>query len=122
MRDARVGAVTITGSLAAGRAAQDICAERHIPLQAELGGNNAAIIWPDADLAAAAHAVAVGAFEMAGQRCTANRRVIVHDGCRDAFMPLLLEATRALKWGGPAEADTVIGPMVSSSQITGIES
>jgi hypothetical protein len=117
MRDARVGAVTITGSLAAGGAAQDICAERHIPLQAELGGNNAAIIWPDADLAAAAHAVAAGAFEMAGQRCTANRRVIVHDDCREAFLPLLLEATRALQWGDPAEADTVIGPMVSAAHL-----
>ena len=115
MREARVGAVTITGSLAAGSAAQDICAERHIPLQAELGGNNAAIIWPDADLAAAARVVAAGAFEMAGQRCTANRRVIVHDDCREAFMPLLLEATQALKWGDPSEADTVIGPMVSTA-------
>src|SRR5262245_60836922 len=115
MREAGVGAVTITGSLATGRVAQDICAERHIPLQAELGGNNAAIVWPDADLAAAARAVATGAFEMAGQRCTANRRVIVHDDCREAFIPLLLEATAALKWGDPAEADTVIGPMVSTA-------
>jgi len=115
MREAGVGAVTITGSLAAGRAAQDICAERYIPLQAELGGNNAAIIWPDADLAVAARAVATGAFEMAGQRCTANRRVIVHDDCREAFIPLLLEATAVLKWGDPSETDTVIGPMVSTA-------
>ena len=100
---------------AAGRAAQDICAERHIPLQAELGGNNAAIIWPDADLAAAARAVAAGALEMAGQRCTANRRVIVHDDCRETFVPLLLKATAALKWGDPSETDTVIGPMVSTA-------
>jgi acyl-CoA reductase-like NAD-dependent aldehyde dehydrogenase/acyl-CoA synthetase (AMP-forming)/AMP-acid ligase II len=115
MREPGVGAVTITGSLAAGRAAQEICAEQHIPLQAELGGNNAAIVWPDVDLAAAARAVAAGAFEMAGQRCTANRRVIVHDDCREAFIPLLLEASAALQWGDPAEADTVIGPMVSTA-------
>jgi len=49
---------------------------------------------------------------MAGQRCTANR-VIVHDDCREAFIPLLLEASAALKWGDPSEANTVVGPMVS---------
>lgn len=115
MGDDHIGAVTITGSLAAGRAAQEVCGRRYVPLQAELGGNNAAIIWPDADLAAAARCVAAGAFEMAGQRCTANRRVIVHDACRDAFMPLLVEASAALAWGDPALADTVIGPMVSTA-------
>jgi acyl-CoA reductase-like NAD-dependent aldehyde dehydrogenase len=114
MRDAGVGAVTITGSLAAGRAAQDICAERHIPLQAELGGNNAAIVWPDADLDDAARKLAAGAFEMAGQRCTATRRLIVHADVRDKFLPLLIEAAASLKWGDPSDPDTDVGPLVSA--------
>ena len=74
---ADIAAVTLTGSLAAGYAMQEICARRMVPLQAELNGNNAAIVWDDADLAHAAKQVAWGAFGFAGQRCTANRRVIV---------------------------------------------
>src|SRR5256885_4198391 len=48
-------AVTISGSLQAGYAAQEICSRRHIPLQAELGGNNASIVWSDADLRSEEH-------------------------------------------------------------------
>src|SRR5262249_46379566 len=54
MQHAGIDAVSLSGSLAAGYAAQDICARRHIPLQAELGGNNASIVWTDCDLADAA--------------------------------------------------------------------
>ncbi len=72
-----VGGVSLSGSSAAGWTAQEICARRRVALQAELGGNNAAIVWEGADLARAAELVARGAFSFAGQRCTANRRVIV---------------------------------------------
>lgn len=113
MGHAAVGAVTLTGSSAAGYAAQEVCGRRRIALQAELGGNNAAIVWPDADLGQAARKLAAGAFEMAGQRCTANRRVIVHQSVRDVFMPLLVEATAAMRWGDPLRPETDIGPMVS---------
>ena len=75
--DERVDAVTLTGSALSGYAVQEICARRMIPLQAELSGNNAAIIWDDADFEGAAAEVAWSAFAFAGQRCTANRRVIV---------------------------------------------
>ena len=77
MSDPAVDAVSLSGSSPAGWAAQEICARRRIPLQAELGGNNAAIVWTGADLGRAAALVARGAFLFAGQRCTANRRVIV---------------------------------------------
>jgi alpha-ketoglutaric semialdehyde dehydrogenase len=109
-----IGAVTITGSSAAGYTAQEICARRRLPLQAELGGNNAALVWFDANLREAATMVAAGAFEMAGQRCTAIRRVIVHEGCRDEFVQLLVQETAALKWGDPLQGDTDIGPLVST--------
>jgi alpha-ketoglutaric semialdehyde dehydrogenase len=72
-----VDAVTFTGSTFAGYAVQELCSARCVPLQAELGGNNAAILWDDADPVAAAGEIAWGAFGFAGQRCTANRRVIV---------------------------------------------
>ena len=113
MNDERVAAVTITGSSAAGEAAhQTCCARRRIPLQAELGGNNAALIWTDADLPQAARLVAAGAFEQAGQHCTANRRVIVAESCRESFLQLLSGATAALPWGDPLLAETAIGPLV----------
>jgi acyl-CoA reductase-like NAD-dependent aldehyde dehydrogenase len=52
---------------------------------------------------------------MAGQRCTANRRVIVHDDCRDSFMRLLLKESGALQWGDPLREGTDIGPLVSAA-------
>jgi len=113
MNDAAVAAVTITGSSAAGETAQEICGRRRIPLQAELGGNNAAIVWTDANLVDAARAVAAGAFDMAGQRCTANRRVIVHESCRQHFLELLQRETAALPMGDPQNPETRIGPLVS---------
>jgi alpha-ketoglutaric semialdehyde dehydrogenase len=112
---AEIGAVTFTGSSLSGFGVQEICARRRLPLQAELGGNNSAIVWPDADLCEAARLVAGGAFNMAGQRCTANRRAIVHASCRDAFLQRLLDASAHLRWGDPLAPDTDIGPMVSVS-------
>lgn len=114
MADPAIDAVTLSGSNASGHAAAEICARRRIPLQAELGGNNGAIVWRDADLAAAARAVAEGAFGFAGQRCTANRRVIVDDAVRDAFVPLLIEAMRALPFDDPWHEATRVGPLVSA--------
>ena len=110
-----IEAVTFTGSSLSGFGVQEICARRRLPLQAELGGNNAAIVWPDADLCEAARLVAGGAFAMAGQRCTANRRVIVHTACRKAFLQRLLDESTRLKWGDPFAPETDIGPMVSAS-------
>jgi len=113
MADADVDAVALTGGSAAGFAAQAVCARRRIPLQAELGGNNAALVAADADLAAAARLVAAGAFEFAGQRCTANRRVIVEAAACDEFTRHLVAATRRLAWGRPASEATQVGPLVS---------
>ena len=108
-------AVTISGSLKAGRAAQEICAARHIPLQAELGGNNASIVWGDVELTAAAASITEGAFAFAGQRCTANRRAIVDSSIYDVFLDQLVMASRRLIFGDPADEKTQIGPLISSA-------
>jgi acyl-CoA reductase-like NAD-dependent aldehyde dehydrogenase/nicotinamidase-related amidase len=113
LNDPRIDAVSLTGSSAAGFSAQEACARRRLPLQAELGGNNAAIVWNDADLVDAARQLAAGAFDMAGQRCTANRRVIVHRTIEKPFLELLLAESRALPWGDPRDEHTRIGPLVS---------
>lgn len=108
-----IDAVSLTGSSAVGTCAQAICAARRIPLQAELGGNNAAIVWSDCDLDDAAAKIAAGAFGSAGQRCTANRRVIVDTRCADDFVTRLVAATDGLAWGDPLDPATRVGPLVS---------
>ncbi|MEA5617993.1 aldehyde dehydrogenase family protein [Cronbergia sp. UHCC 0137] len=113
MSDQNVDAVTLSGSSTAGYFAQDICDRRRIPLQAELGGNNAAIIWSDCDLENAAKQVIHGAFGFAGQRCTANRRVIVDIHCYDEFITQLKQAMTELVWGDPLSLETHIGPLIS---------
>ncbi|MGH2954353.1 MAG: aldehyde dehydrogenase family protein [Solirubrobacterales bacterium] len=115
MSEPSVEAVTITGSSEAGFAAQEACARRRIPLQAELGGNNAAVVWPDADLPRAARELAEGAFALAGQRCTANRRIVAHRACRDELVELLQRETAALEWGDPRREATRVGPLVSAT-------
>jgi len=120
MADSSVDAVTITGSPAAGYSAQDICGRRHLPLQAELGGNNAAIVWPDSDFTKVAAEIAEAAFGFAGQRCTANRRVIVHGGIYEPFLEALQQATADIPWGDPLEPQTRIGPLISSDKCRGI--
>lgn len=108
-----IDAVTLTGSLETGRAAAEVCARRHLPLQAELGGNNASIIWEDADLERAAQAVAEGAFAAAGQRCTANRRIIVAAAVADRFRDHLRRAAHELPTGSPRDPRTRVGPLVT---------
>lgn len=116
MDDPRIDSITVTGSSSAGFSAQVAAARRRVPLQAELGGNNAAIIWHDATIATAAEQIAAGAFEMAGQRCTANRRAIVHQDILGPFLDRLTEATRALFTGSPTHPDTRVGPLVNSDR------
>jgi acyl-CoA reductase-like NAD-dependent aldehyde dehydrogenase/nicotinamidase-related amidase len=113
MADPAVDAVSLTGSSQAGFAAQSICGGRRIPVQAELGGNNAAIVWRDSDLDAAAAAVAEAGFGAAGQRCTANRRVIVDDACHADFVRQLEAATASLELGEPSDPRVRVGPLVS---------
>jgi len=116
MQHAGIDAVSLSGSLAAGYAAQDICARRHIPLQAELGGNNASIVWTDCDLADAAKKIAESAFGFAGQRCTANRRAIVHASRYAQFLQHLEQATAELVCSDPLEQTTQVGPVVSRAK------
>lgn len=114
--DENVDAVTITSSAAAGYAIQEICARRFLPLQAELSGNNAAIVWDDANLPMAAAQIAWGAFGFAGQRCSANRRVIVSATRFDRFLRVLKNAAEELKWDDPLKISTDIGPVIHTAK------
>jgi len=112
---AEVDAVTLSGSPAAGRTVAGLCVRRYVPLQLELGGNNGAIIASDADLDDAARQVVDGAFAFAGQRCTANRRVIVDASTYSAFLDRLQAATAVFPWGDPFEETTRMGPLISAA-------
>jgi acyl-CoA reductase-like NAD-dependent aldehyde dehydrogenase len=113
MSDAGIDGVSLSGSSGAGWAAQEICSRRRVPLQAELGGNNAAIVWQGADLPRTAELLARGAFCFAGQRCTANRRVVADARLFDSLVEQLAGWTAALRWGDPLDPATEVGPLIS---------
>jgi len=104
-------AVSFTGSVAAGQSVARRAVERGIPVQCEMGGQNAAIVLPDADQAAAATAIAAAAMGYAGQKCTATSRVIVV-GDAAPFAERLAAAVEALPMGDPADPATVVGPLI----------
>ena len=115
IRDAAIDAVSLTGSEAAGLSCQLECLRRAIPFQGELGGNNAAVVWDPVDGEMALQQTARGAFGAAGQRCTANRRLIVPRGELERVLNRLAEITGTLPWGDPEAEETVIGPVINAA-------
>jgi aldehyde dehydrogenase (NAD+) len=87
-----------------------------VPVQAELGGKNAAIVLADADLDLAAAGIVDGAFGSTGQRCTATSRTIVVESVADRLLDHIVSRARALKVGPGIEEDTDIGPAVTAEQ------
>jgi aldehyde dehydrogenase (NAD+) len=108
----RVPLVSATGSTAMGRAVAPRLAARFARALLELGGNNAAIVAPTADLDLALRGVAFAAMGTAGQRCTTLRRLFVHDSIYDAFVPRLKAAYASVPVGDPREAETLVGPLI----------
>jgi alpha-ketoglutaric semialdehyde dehydrogenase len=106
-------AVSFTGSVAAGQAVARRAVARGIAVQCEMGGQNAAIVLPDADQDRAATAIAAAAMGYAGQKCTATSRVIVV-GDATSFAERLTAAVEALPVGDPTDPATVIGPLIES--------
>ncbi len=104
--------LSFTGSVAVGRQIVAEAGGRFIPVQAELGGSNAAIIDASADLDAAAADLAAAMFSFAGQRCTAIRRLVVLDEIHDAFVDRLTAAVAGLQIGDPADGATQVGPVL----------
>jgi aldehyde dehydrogenase (NAD+) len=78
----------------------------------ELGGNNAAIVAPSADLDLAVRAIAFAAMGTAGQRCTTLRRLFVHDNVHDRLVRRLSRVYASVKVGDPREAETLVGPLI----------
>ncbi|GES43381.1 aldehyde dehydrogenase (NAD+) [Rhizobium sp. ERR 922] len=108
----QVPLVSATGSTAMGRAVGPRLAGRFARAILELGGNNAAIVCPTADLDLTLRGVAFSAMGTAGQRCTTLRRLFVHDSVYDQLVPRLQKAYGSVTIGNPLEAGTLVGPLI----------
>jgi aldehyde dehydrogenase (NAD+) len=108
----QVAVVSATGSTRMGLAVGAVVAKRFGRAILELGGNNASIVTPSADIPLAIRAIAFGAMGTAGQRCTSLRRLIVHE---DVYEPLLSGVKKAyhnVRVGTPLESETLVGPLI----------
>jgi alpha-ketoglutaric semialdehyde dehydrogenase len=103
--------VSFTGSIRAGTSVRDRAVARGVPVQCEMGGQNASVVLPDADVEGAARTIAGAAMGYAGQKCTATSRVVVV-GDADGFAARLAEEVAALRVGDPGEMATVVGPVI----------
>jgi alpha-ketoglutaric semialdehyde dehydrogenase len=112
--------VSFTGSVPVGHQVATAAALRGVPVQAEMGGLNASIVLPDADVAAAAGTIAGAAMGYAGQKCTATSRVIVVGGILEegTFAEALVAAVERLTVGNPADEGTVVGPVITAAART----
>ncbi|WMW79511.1 aldehyde dehydrogenase family protein [Undibacterium cyanobacteriorum] len=115
VEDKRVALVSATGSTRMGRQVAEVCAKRLTRTILELGGNNAMIVAPSADLEMAVRAITFSAVGTAGQRCTTLRRLFVHDSIYDTLVPRLKKIYAGLPIGNPLEKTTLIGPLVDKA-------
>ena len=118
--DPRVPVVSATGSTRMGRAVGERLARRFAKAILELGGNNASIVTPSADLDLTLRAVAFAAMGTAGQRCTTLRRLIVHESVYDALVPKLAAVYGAISVGSPVAGDALVGPLIDRAAFDGM--
>ena len=111
----KVPLVSATGSTRMGRDVGPRLAKRFARAILELGGNNAGIVCPSADLDMALRAIAFGAMGTAGQRCTTLRRLFVHDSVYDELVPRLKKAYASVSVGNPLETSALVGPLVDKA-------
>ncbi|MQR02219.1 L-piperidine-6-carboxylate dehydrogenase [Glaciimonas soli] len=119
--DARVALISATGSTKMGRAVASRCAQRLARTILELGGNNAMIVAPSADLEMAVRAIVFSAVGTAGQRCTSLRRLFVHDSVYDALVPRLKKIYGTLAIGNPLEKNTLVGPLIDAQAFAAMQ-
>jgi len=111
-----VDKVAFTGSTATGRAVARAAAENLNKVTLELGGKSPQIVFPDADLRAAANGLVAGVFAATGQTCMAGSRLIVHESVHDEMVRLVAERAAAIKLGDPNDPETEMGPVANGPQ------
>ena len=115
--DTRIPLVSATGSTRMGKALAATVAGRLGKSLLELGGNNAIIITPEADLDMALIGAAFGAVGTAGQRCTSTRRLIIHEKVYNKFKEKLANAYKQLKIGNPLDQKNHVGPLIDTAAV-----
>jgi acyl-CoA reductase-like NAD-dependent aldehyde dehydrogenase len=117
-----VDAISFTGSVPTGQAIQAAAAARVRRVSLELGGKSPFIIFPDADLDAAAAAAGMGVWGASGQVCTAGSRVLIHRDVHDEVLSRIIESARDLRIGSGFDPASQVGPVVSAEQLARVES
>ena len=117
INDKRLPLVSITGSTGVGRRASQKIAARFGRSILELGGNNAIILTPDANLKMAIPAIVFGAVGTAGQRCTSTRRLIIEESIYDQVKSVLVKAYKTLKIGSPMDLKNHVGPLIDKASV-----
>jgi aldehyde dehydrogenase (NAD+) len=121
LHDKRIPLVSATGSCEVGRRVATVVGERLAGTILELGGNNAVIVTPSANMDMVLPTVLFGAVGTAGQRCTSTRRIIVHASVKDEFLRRLVGAYETLRIGNPLDRDTLMGPVVNAQAVVDVE-
>ena len=111
-----VDKVAFTGSTATGRAVARAAADNLTKVTLELGGKSPQVVFPDADLAAAANGVVAGVFAATGQTCMAGSRLIVHADVHDELVRLVAERAARIRLGDPTDPETEMGPVANRPQ------
>ncbi|MGR3620805.1 L-piperidine-6-carboxylate dehydrogenase [Pseudophaeobacter sp.] len=116
-----VALISATGSVPMGKAVAADMSQRLGRTILELGGNNAMIVAPSADLEMALRAIVFSAVGTAGQRCTTLRRLIVHSDIYDALIPRLIKAYEGLPIGDPLADGSLVGPLIDRSALDAMD-
>ncbi len=120
LADRRLPLISATGSTRMGRRVASVVGQRLGRALLELGGNNAIIVMPDADMELVVRAVLFGAVGTAGQRCTSTRRLLVHHSIVDDLCKRLVKAYKAVPIGDPMKRGTLMGPLINTRAVQGM--
>lgn len=116
-KDKRVPLVSATGSIRMGRKVAAAVGERLGKSLLELGGNNAIIVTPDADVKMTVIGAVFGAVGTAGQRCTSTRRLIIHESMYDKVKGAIVDAYKQLRIGNPLDENNHVGPLIDKDSV-----
>ena len=116
-----VPVISFTGSTETGSKIGEICGRMHKRLSLEMGGKNAQIVLPDADMELALDGVLWGAFGTTGQRCTATSRLLLHSDIEDEFVQELSRRAGELRLGDGLKESTDVGPLINAAALKKVE-
>ncbi|MDB5276877.1 MAG: phnY [Ferruginibacter sp.] len=120
VKDPRVEIVSFTGSVPVGKRISTVAGYKKVIL--ELGGNDPIIILEDADIDTAVHLAAEGSYRNSGQRCTAVKRILIHENIKDTFIEKFVAKSKTYTCGDPSDPATVVGTVIDEASAIYLES